>query len=252
MLVLCLGRATKYARYFEALDKTYWAVMRLGMRTDTQDATGSVIEQRPVPPLSRAQLEAVLARFQGTIAQTPPMYSAVKYHGQRLYRLARRGQTVPRPPRQVTIKRLQLLDVRGEWLTLGVTCSKGTYIRTLCEDIGLALGCGAHLVHLQRCRVGPFRLCDAYPLDFLHRHAARERLCLPLSQALAFLPALTLTPQQLAVLRTRQGRDLEAMVRHARVPPQAPGLRLCVGCQETVAVAYRTAPERWKLQYLEA
>ena len=143
LLLLCLGRGTKFARFFEALEKTYWAVMRLGVCTDTQDATGSVTRQCDVATVEKAQVETVLAQFRGAIQQVPPMYSAVKHRGQRLYHLARQGQIVPRDPREVFIRRLELLHVEGPWVTLSVTCSKGTYIRTLCEDIGLALGYGA-------------------------------------------------------------------------------------------------------------
>ncbi len=255
LLLLCIGKATKCARYFEALVKTYWAVMRLGIRTDTQDATGRVIEQRAVPRLTRTHLQAVLSRFIGVVQQTPPMYSALKHRGQRLYRLARKGTTVVRQPRQVCIYRLTLLDWRAEWVTFSVTCSKGTYIRTLCDDLGAALGCGAHLVHLQRCRIGPFQLRDAYTLDLLRQqpHAtAIAKLCLPLGEALAFLPALTLTQQQYAMLRTGQGKGWSALLHTAHIPPETPGLRLCVASRGTVAIAHRKAPERWKLQYLEA
>ena len=107
LLVLCLGRATRLARFFEALDKTYWAVMRLGVRTDTQDATGHVINHAPIPILSQCQLDGVLRQFTGPLYQTPPMYSAVKYHGQRLYHLARQGQTVPRQARQIVVSGLR-------------------------------------------------------------------------------------------------------------------------------------------------
>src|SRR5215467_12297310 len=165
ILVLCLGEATRFARFFETLEKTYWTVLQLGICTDTQDATGTVTCQREVPPFTRTQLHDVLDGFQGVLQQVPPMYSAVKYCGQRLYRLARQGKTVTRQARDIFVRRVDLLDQRATQITLSITCSKGTYIRTLGEDIGLALGCGAHVLHLQRCRVGHFSLQGACSLS---------------------------------------------------------------------------------------
>lgn len=257
VLLLCLGRATKFARVFEELDKSYWVVMRLGICTDTQDATGTTTCQRDVPALSVACLQEVLQQYTGPIAQVPPMYSAVKYHGQRLYRLARQGHVVRREARHVVIHRLELLELRGPLITLSVTCSKGTYIRTLCEDIGLTLGYGAHVVHLQRCRIGRFSLRHACSLDRLRQEAQAgnvTRLCLPLPEALAFLPALPLTPHQYDTLRTGQGRALttfmNAMAYH---PLGASWYRLCTPSNQTVAVLGRcaTTPPGWKVYHLE-
>ena len=188
VLVLCLGSATKCARFFEGLEKTYWTVLQLGLCTDTQDATGTVTRQCEVPPLTQPQIRNVLGRFQGVLQQVPPMYSAVKYRGQRLYHLARQGQTVARQARTISVRQLELLEQRGTQLTLSITCSKGTYIRTLGEDIGLALGCGAHVVHLQRCRVGPFALRNACSLDALRRyvHAGTlSHVLIPVTEALS-------------------------------------------------------------------
>ncbi|MGQ4806819.1 tRNA pseudouridine synthase B [Candidatus Entotheonellaceae bacterium PAL068K] len=257
LLLLCLGRATKFARFFEGLDKTYWTVMRLGVCTDTQDATGRVVSQRPVPALSRRQIQSVLLRFTGRVQQLPPMYSAVKYRGQRLYRLARQGQTVARQPRNVDIRRLDLLDVQGELVTLRIVCSKGTYVRTLCEDIGLALGYGAHTVHLQRCRVGFFCLRQAYTLDDLRQKTQDgtfETTCIPLARGLDFLPALLLTPQQCDALQSGQGRALPTVL--ATLPPvarQATCYRLHTRSKGTFAVLHRQAstPDTWKVSYLE-
>jgi tRNA pseudouridine55 synthase len=256
LLLLCLGRGTKFARFFEALEKTYWAVMRLGVCTDTQDATGSVTRQCDVATVEKAQVETVLAQFRGAIQQVPPMYSAVKHRGQRLYHLARQGQIVPRDPREVFIRRLELLHVEGPWVTLSVTCSKGTYIRTLCEDIGLALGYGAHLQHLQRCRIGPFSLRHACALERLQQQAADGVLeaLLPLSEALDFLPPLPVTTRQYRELRTGQGRMLPAQL--ADTAPQSPvasSYRLCTPSNTTVAVMHRqpSTPERWKVYQLE-
>jgi len=253
VLVLCLGSATKFARFFETLEKTYWAVIQLGVCTDTQDATGTVTRQCQVPPLTHAQLHNVLERFQGPLQQIPPMYSAVKYHGQRLHRLARQGQTVTRQARDIFIRRLELLDQRGTQITLSVICSKGTYIRTLSEDIGLALGCGAHVVHLQRCRVGPFALRDACSLEVLQQriHAgALSQVLVPVREALSFLPSLTLTSQQYDDLCTRQGRALATIL--DTIPPLGRHIscyRLCIPSQRTIAVIQHQASSstRWKL-----
>src|SRR5215471_18930882 len=196
VLVLCLGESTQFARFFEMLEKTYWTVLQLGMCTDTQDATGRVTCQREVPSLTRAQVQDVLDSFQGSLQQIPPMYSAVKYCGQRLYRLARQGKTVTRQARDIFVRRIELLDQRETQITLGVTCSKGTYIRTLGEDIGLALGCGAHVLHLQRCRVGHFSLQDACSMSVLQHQMQlgnMSHVLIPITEALSFLPFLMLT-----------------------------------------------------------
>ncbi len=255
VLLLCLGRATKFARFFEALDKIYWTVLQLGTCTDTQDATGRVTQAYTVSPVSRAQVEGVLEQFRGDIEQVPPMYSAIKHNGQRLYKLARQGQVVDRAPRRIYIRRLDLLDIQGPQITLAVTCSKGTYIRTLCEDIGLALGYGAHMVHLQRCRIGAFSLAQAEPLASLK---SRASVCesmhglLPLSHALGFLPSLPLTPPQSHAIRTGQGGALPMILSSAYAQHLSfPSYRLCTPNDRTVAVMHRQTPERWKLYRLE-
>jgi tRNA pseudouridine55 synthase len=257
LLLLCLGRATKFARFFEGLEKSYWTVMQLGICTDTQDATGRVQYQYQVPPLSPAHMREVLCRFTGPIQQIPPMYSAVKYQGQRLYSLARQGQTVMRQARDIVIQRLELLDIRGALVTLGVTCSKGTYIRTLCEDIGLTLGYGAHMVHLQRCRVGHFCLKQAYTLSWLRqkvKHGGLQEALIPLPQALDFLPALSLTSHQYKALQTGQEGVLPTILR--RLPRRSQptsAYRLLTEPEGAFAVLHRQTltSDRWKLSYLK-
>jgi tRNA pseudouridine55 synthase len=255
VLVLCLGGATPFARFFENLEKTYWTVVQLGVCTDTQDATGTVTYQRPVPPLTPAQLHDVLGHFQGALQQIPPMYSAVKYRGQRLYHLARQGKTVTRQARTIFVRRLELLDQRATQITLAITCSKGTYIRTLAEDIGLALGCGAHVVHLQRCRVGHLSLQSACSVRTLQYHAQAGTvscLIIPVTEALSFLPSFMLTAQQYDDLCIRRGSALPPILdtMHA-LPQHASGYRLCISPQKTVAVIQRQAAStkrsKWKL-----
>jgi tRNA pseudouridine55 synthase len=187
------------------------------------------------------------------------MYSAVKYRGKRLYRLARQGQVVPRQPRHIFVRQLDLLDRRGPLLTLRVVCSKGTYIRTLCEDIGLALGCGAHMVHLQRCRIGAFSLPQARSLEQLCRQArgdTPDRLCVPLAEALSFLPPLALTACQYSQYRMLQAGHGGAVAGLLATLPATSGAassyRLCTPMGTTVAVLHRQAvtPEKWKLYNL--
>ncbi|HXH02989.1 MAG TPA: tRNA pseudouridine(55) synthase TruB [Candidatus Competibacteraceae bacterium] len=196
MLPICLGEATKVSAYLLDADKTYDFVCRLGVTTTTGDAEGEVLERRPLPAaLSVAQVEAVLARFRGEIEQIPPMYSALRYQGQRLYRLARQGVEVERAPRTVTIHTLALRALEGERLACTVRCSKGTYVRTLAEDIGRALGCGAHVVELRRSAVSPYAAAAMVGLDELERlaeqgEAALDARLLPVDSAIAHWPAL--------------------------------------------------------------
>jgi len=194
VLLVCVGRATRVAEYLMAGRKVYRARVRLGVVTDTYDAEGQVVAEAPVE-VSRAQVEAALAQFRGTITQVPPMYSAVKHRGMPLHRLARRGVEVQRKPRQVEVLRLELTAWEPPECTLEVTCSPGTYVRTLAHDLGQALGCGAHLTGLTRLASGDFRLEDAVTLDELAQAAAEGRwpdLLHPIDAALTRFPALHL------------------------------------------------------------
>ncbi len=166
VLVLGVGRATRFLSLAEAASKTYVAVARFGVTTTTQDASGDVVDEVPAN-LTPADVEAALRDFRGTITQVPPMVSAIKVGGERLYKKARRGEDVARPAREVTIHTLELIgfDEAAQRAILHVECSKGTYIRTLVHDLGQKLGCGAHLVELRRTAVGPFSDQRAVPLD---------------------------------------------------------------------------------------
>ncbi|NOJ77377.1 tRNA pseudouridine(55) synthase TruB [Myxococcus xanthus] len=191
VLPLCLGEATKVAGFITEGDKAYDATVRLGSETDTLDAEGQVTAQAPVPALTPALIEAALARFRGTFDQVPPMYSAVKVGGKRLYELARAGEEVERAARQVTVYELVLRDFSAERLQLSVRCSKGFFVRTLAQDVGRALGCGAHLEALRRTASGPFTLAQALPLadvpELLKEGALASRL-MTMSHALVELP----------------------------------------------------------------
>ncbi len=156
LLPLCFGAATRFAGYLLDADKKYIASCKLGRETSTGDAAGEVVYEREVPELSKARLEEVLACFRGEIQQVPPMYSALKHKGQRLYALAYQGIEVERAPRPVTIQRLELIGHGPEEISIALHCSKGTYVRTLAQDIGRQLGCGAHLSKLRRTASGPF------------------------------------------------------------------------------------------------
>ncbi|GKS59963.1 tRNA pseudouridine synthase B [Nitrospira sp.] len=169
VLPMLIGQGTRIAEYLVEWDKEYRAVLRLGSTTDTQDATGVVLVETPVPVLSRERIEEVARRFVGTISQIPPMYSAVKVAGVPLYRSAREGRVVAREPRVVTMHALTVVAMHGTDIELHVHCSKGTYIRTLCADLGEALGCGGHLLSLRRTRVGPLTLDHALNLDEVER-----------------------------------------------------------------------------------
>lgn len=216
VLPVCLGDATRLAQFITEATKVYEATVRLGATTDTLDAEGRVLEERPVPPLSAALLETALDAFRGTFAQTPPMYSAVRVGGRRLYELARAGETVERAPRQVTVHELLLRDFSANEVRLTVHASKGFFVRSLAADLGEALGCGAHLTALRRTRSGPFTLAEAVPLAEVQREPAGvgARLLSP-TQALRDLPALTLSSADAA--RVRHGALVE-------VPAGATGL----------------------------
>ena len=200
VLPVFVGRATRAVTFFESAEKEYVAGLLLGRTTDTQDVTGRVLEERPADVPAEA-VAAVLPRFLGEQQQVPPMYSAVKIGGQKLYQLARQGRQVERPARTVTIHALELLGRDGPAFLLRVRCSKGTYIRTLCDDIGRALGCGGCMASLRRTAAGRFTEADSVPLAELTASAAPEQHLLPVDTLFADLPACTLTEAQLKPCR---------------------------------------------------
>lgn len=165
VLVILLGKATKLANKFIEEDKEYLAKLFLGRRTDTQDATGKVIEEKLIDNVEMDSIKAAFKKFLGEIEQIPPMVSAIKYKGKKLYQLARMGKSVARKPRRIKIKDMEIIDFDLPELTFRVRCSKGTYVRTLCEDIGGALGIPAHMSGLVRTRSGNFLLKDAKNLE---------------------------------------------------------------------------------------
>ena len=204
VLPVFVGRATKAVSFAESGEKEYLAALRLGLVTDTQDITGEVLETHDASAVTEAEVRAVLPRFTGEISQIPPMYSAVKVHGQRLYALARKGQEVERKPRNITIFELAVEDGSESDWNLRVRCSKGTYVRTLCHDIGQSLGCGGCMSSLRRTRAGRFTLEQAVTMEqilaFAQEHDPAE-LLMPVDALFAQHPALIVTLGQTEKLK---------------------------------------------------
>ncbi|TDJ35434.1 MAG: tRNA pseudouridine(55) synthase TruB [Gammaproteobacteria bacterium] len=200
LLPICLGEATKVSGFLLEANKHYEVRAKLGERTNTGDAEGEVLETRPVPPISDRQLRRALKKFTGTLQQVPPMYSAIKHEGQRLYKLARQGIEVERKPREVTVFQFDMRDRDGsEEVEFLIVCSKGTYVRTLVDDLGETLGCGAHVVALRRAGVEPYDTPDMHTLDELEALAEKgleslDEVILPTDSALAKWPAVALDP----------------------------------------------------------
>ena len=234
LLPVCFGEATKLSAFLLDADKEYLVTCRLGIRTATGDAEGAVTEQREVPTLAHADIEATLAKFRGEIAQVPPMYSALKHQGQRLYDLAREGIEVARAPRRVTIHALDLQACDAESLTLAVRCSKGTYIRTLVEDIAKSLGTCGHVSALRRLALGPYgRSVPMYTLEVLRQHPAGEtaldELLLPADSAIGHWPAVRLGTDATWYFTRGHAVTAPGAPAHGRVRVYAPERFLGVG-----------------------
>ena len=195
VLPVFVGRATRGVEFFEHAEKTYETVLRLGLTTDTEDITGTVLTEVPVS-VTDEQVEGALDAFRGEIMQVPPMYSALKVNGQKLCDLARKGKTVERQPRPITIYELTLLDRGENTLCLRVRCSKGTYIRTLCKDIGEALGCGGCMESLRRVSAGEYTIAEAVPLQELLDTVEPETYLRGVDTMFRNYPAVTLTANQ--------------------------------------------------------
>lgn len=197
LLPICFGEATKFTSFLLESDKRYLATCKLGLETTTGDALGDIVKELPVAEFTTSQIEHVLQQFQGQIEQIPPMFSALKKNGVRLYKLAYEGIEIEREPRKITIYKLKLLGHSREFLKLDVSCSKGTYIRTLAEDIGKQLNCGAHVSALRRTETGPFTETQMIELSLLEELAkqgmeALDKKLLCIDAALVNLPAIEL------------------------------------------------------------
>lgn len=229
LLLVCVNRATRLASYFSNLDKEYLAVMKLGETTDTQDATGKVISECDVDKVDRASLMDVLRTFEGKILQQPPMFSALKHRGKPLYRLARQGIEIERKTREVTIYFIKPVDIQLPFVSFRTACSKGTYIRTLCDDIGKKLGVGAHLHKLERTRIGPFKNEDSLSFDELTSISQGDQITrgiYTMDEALSWMPEFRIN--DIFLKQVVHGRPVPLNSRSAFPPDfrSAPGIRI--------------------------
>lgn len=241
LLPICFGEATKFSNALLDADKTYRALLRLGQTTTTGDAEGEIIAEHPVE-VKKSDVDAVLAGFRGEIRQLPPMHSALKHQGKPLYEYIRNGETIERELRSVVIHELLLVSFSGDQMDITVRCSKGTYIRTLAEDIGAALGCGAHLAGLRRIAIAHFDLNDGYTLQQLEAMTGAERdaCVLPLESLLPDMPRLQLDAGQIKRLAQGQRLGLDTGLPDGRVSLIGPQGFIGVG----MLLGRRLAPER--------
>ena len=213
LLVICFGRSTKISEYLLSVDKQYRVVLKLGVTTDSADADGEILEQRDASNITEDQILQHAASLTGRIEQIPPMYSALKHQGSRLYELARKGIEVERAPRKVEIYNFELINFDQDLVTMQVHCSKGTYIRTLVEDLGKLLSCGAHLVELRRTSLGPFTDPKMYSLSELELLAeqdvsALDQTLLPTEHALLGWPAVSVADEQMTDMKNGHALQL--------------------------------------------
>jgi tRNA pseudouridine55 synthase len=261
MLPICLGEATKFSQYLLDSDKRYRVIARLGQRTDTSDADGQIVQERPVN-FTQAQLDTALDTFRGNIQQVPSMYSALKYQGKKLYEYARQGIEVPREARSLTVYELQFIRWEGDELELEIHCSKGTYIRTITDDLGELLGCGAHVIYLRRLQVAKYPIARMVTLEQLNAllEQAQEQgiapgdlldpLLMPMDSPAEDFPEVNLLPAVAGYVK--QGQPVQA----AGAP--ASGLvritegeeRKFIGIGE-IADDGRIAPRRLVVEYFD-
>jgi tRNA pseudouridine55 synthase len=212
LLPICMGTGTKIAQFLMAENKAYIGTIRFGLETDTLDATGTTTHTAPVPPMNAAVLRDLEQRFCGEILQTPPMYSAIKKNGVPLYKLARQGVVIEREARPVFIHAFTLTEAGADTLDFHVSCSKGTYIRTLAADIGTTLSCGAHLINLRRTAFGPFGIEETQPLSSVCEQLEQGEIpLLSLSQALHHYDSISLSAQAVKHIRNGQQEVLQEM-----------------------------------------
>jgi tRNA pseudouridine55 synthase len=247
LLLLGINEGTKIADLFLRASKSYRGIMVLGVETDSQDATGKILQVHPVPPIAAAELRNLEQQFLGDLQQVPPMFSALKRQGVPLYRLARQGKEVPREPRAIRIEKLQLNPLTGDEIELELTCSRGTYVRTLVADMGKFLGCGAHLKSLRRIACGHLTVDQSVTLNELERLDSKEVRLLALEKALEPLQAIIWDNRLVSRLRLGQQevlRDLDKPVgdeKLARILDPRGGLAALVQWIDDVP------PGRWRL-----
>jgi tRNA pseudouridine55 synthase len=249
MLPLCFGEATKFSQFLLDSDKHYYVTARLGKKTTTGDVEGAVIAERPFSQVTLQKLEDVLRLFQGQLEQIPPMFSALKYHGKPLYELARQGIEIAREPRPIYIHSLRLERLQDDCFSFHLHCSKGTYVRTIVDDIGELLGCGAHVFQLRRTAVSPYLSFPMHSISFLEEIAAKEgieglqRLLLPIETSVAAFPSVMLSTS--AAFYIRMGQP----VRVTNAPPRG-YVRLIIGDDQRflgmgeMLEDYRVKPKR--------
>lgn len=211
LLPICFGEATKISGYLLGSDKKYYAKCKLGETTTTGDASGDLLEKKEFPAMKESELIKILTKFIGNIEQVPPMFSALKYRGVRLYKFAYKGITVERKARNIKIYDINLLNVENDYFEMEVFCSKGTYIRTLVEDIGIKIGCGAHVLTLRRKETGPFHELDSFTLEKIEEISKKGldalfSLLLPMDMALKNIPQIQLKKEE--ALSISQGRSV--------------------------------------------
>lgn len=259
VLLLLIGPATRLSQYVMGTDKTYRAVVRLGETTSTYDTEGEILTQQPIPTdlveagfpdIERiSAIRTALSQFQGTISQVPPMYSAIKVQGKKLYQLARQGKEIKRKPRSVTIYRLEVLAWHAPDLTLEVVCSAGTYIRSLAHDLGQTLGCGAYLRALTRTATGNFRLAESHSLEALRALAVEDRLdeaLLPPKAALYMMPYVHLRPAQVHAVRHGQTIALPPTLAEAQASKRDAPMQARDEDDRLVAILIPTDEGKWR------
>jgi tRNA pseudouridine55 synthase len=241
LLPICFGEATKFSNALLDSDKTYRALLRLGKTTSTGDAEGEILSEQPVT-VEKTEVDAVLAGFSGEIQQLPPMYSALKHQGKPLYEYIRKGKTIERELRRVVIHELRLNSFSGNQMDITVRCSKGTYIRTLAEDIGAALGCGAHLISLRRTAIAHFDLNGAYAYPQLEVMAdvEREGCLLPMESLIPNMPIMQMDKTQIKRLAQGQRLSIDTDFSDGKVRLHGPQGFIGVGYLQ----GHRLAPDR--------
>jgi tRNA pseudouridine55 synthase len=261
MLPICLGEATKFSQFLLDSDKRYRVIARLGQRTDTSDADGQIVQERPVS-FTQAQLDAALDSFRGDIKQVPSMYSALKYQGKKLYEYARQGIEVPREARSITVYELQFIRWEGDELELEIHCSKGTYIRTITDDLGELLGCGAHVIYLRRLQVATYpteRMVTLEQLNELLEQAHRQEiapaelldpLLMPMDSPVENYPEVNLLPVVAGYVKQGQPVQVAGAPASGMVRITEGGERKFIGVGD-IADDGRVAPRRLVVEYFD-
>ncbi len=229
LLLICINRATRLASYFLNLDKEYKAVMKLGEATDTQDAYGKIISKTEHIAIDKAAVEETLQSFKGKILQQPPMFSALKHEGEPLYKLARKGITIERKSREVNISDIELLNINIPYVSFSAVCSKGTYIRTLCDDMGKKLGVGAHLYELERTAIGSFRIEESLSIDELYGININEpdnKGVYKMDEALSWMPELKIDDVTVTAVKHGNPIRMTEGLRLSSAMKTVPGIRI--------------------------